>query len=225
MTNNNHRTKSKRIQCKDISTLALLRFVALWTDKKSSVTLFKHDDEPRSVWTIMLPVIPMCVMKQKFENMVRKGLIDGCYCGCRGDFIITQRGRQRIALLEEVQARRTKEYLDSIYDLAGIAPGIVSSRQLARELIVEVEGLIRKGQLTALDSLLGSVDFQRINFHTASGLLRTSARLKDRLDNWHPALSRFDQHLQLKYPSNREHILVGFNHLLEQENDRAKVGG
>lgn len=214
MTNNNHQNKSKRIQCKDVSTLTLLRFVASWTDEFSSVTLFKLDDEPRSVWQIMLPVIPMCVMKQKFENMVRKGLINGCYCGCRGDFTITPKGRQRIALLEATQARRANEYLNRFYDQAGVAPGTIVTRQVAAVVSREIEELISKGQLTAIDALLKHVKFEKLSVPMAISLIRTTFRLKDRLENWQPALLRFDLQLQANYPRRRDSLMAGLQQLL-----------
>lgn len=208
MTNNNHRTKSKRIQCKDVSTLALLRFVALWTDKKSSVTLFKLDDEPSSVWQIMLPMIPMCVMKQKFENMVRKGLVHGCYCGCRGDFTITKRGRDRIRKLEEYQVKVAREFLETFYDLAG--PGILGSRPVVVSIDSAIEDLMDKGQLTAIDALLQYADFSRFSVRMSLTLLRSPRRVVDYLDNWLPAFTRFDQHLKTQYPRRRDALIVGF---------------
>jgi predicted transcriptional regulator len=28
----------------------------------------------------------------KMKSMIKRGLVDGCPCGCRGDFVITEKG-------------------------------------------------------------------------------------------------------------------------------------
>lgn len=30
---------------------------------------------------------------EKMKGMIRRGLVDGCTCGCRGDYVITETGR------------------------------------------------------------------------------------------------------------------------------------
>lgn len=37
---------------------------------------------------------PDKLRRAKVKSMLRKGLIDGCACGCRGDFELTDKGRQ-----------------------------------------------------------------------------------------------------------------------------------
>jgi hypothetical protein len=43
-----------------------------------------------TLWDIQaeLPTFPPKVVLAKLRSMVRRGLIDGCACGCRGDFEI-----------------------------------------------------------------------------------------------------------------------------------------
>jgi len=41
----------------------------------------------------------------KMRALVRRGLVDGCVCGCRGDFTITQKGRDFLASAEGGQFR------------------------------------------------------------------------------------------------------------------------
>ena len=36
---------------------------------------------------------PERVLLAKLRRLVRRGLLDGCPCGCRGDFTITEKGR------------------------------------------------------------------------------------------------------------------------------------
>lgn len=44
-----------------------------------------------------LAVVPEKVLRAKLCAMKRRGLIDGCGCGCRGDWTITARGREALA--------------------------------------------------------------------------------------------------------------------------------
>jgi hypothetical protein len=32
----------------------------------------------------------------KMKMMIRRGVVDGCRCGCRGDFVITQKGIEEL---------------------------------------------------------------------------------------------------------------------------------
>lgn len=40
---------------------------------------------------------PEAVLLRKLQHLDRAGLIDGCPCGCRGDFTITEKGRAALA--------------------------------------------------------------------------------------------------------------------------------
>lgn len=48
--------------------------------------------------------IPIKLIRSKYKSLVKRGLIGGCYCGCRGDFEITDKG------LEKIGAIRVKKY-------------------------------------------------------------------------------------------------------------------
>lgn len=37
-----------------------------------------------------LPGIPYKVLRAKADKLIRRGLLDGCACGCRGDFRMPQ---------------------------------------------------------------------------------------------------------------------------------------
>ena len=41
---------------------------------------------------------PEAVLLRKLQHLVRRGLLDGCACGCRGDFTITDAGRVLLAV-------------------------------------------------------------------------------------------------------------------------------
>jgi hypothetical protein len=40
---------------------------------------------------------PPKVVLAKARALIKRGLIDGCGCGCRGDFVITTKGRELLA--------------------------------------------------------------------------------------------------------------------------------
>lgn len=41
--------------------------------------------------------LPWKVVAAKLSRLVRKGLLDGCTCGCRGDFTLTEQGNAILA--------------------------------------------------------------------------------------------------------------------------------
>lgn len=216
MKNNNHRTKSKRIQCKDVSTLALLEFIKSvndWNPSRAATWLDIPVDN--TVRRVVLSVVPDCVLRKKLDNMARKGLIDGCGCRCRGDFRITPKGLARISLLKETKDKITKDYLAYLYDNQSSDP--VSDRSFTRQLIFEIEECLAKGQTTALDGLLKEIDFNRVSVRVAIALTRGTARVKEYLPHWHSALLRFNEALKAKYPLRREGLMIGMTHLLPTE--------
>jgi hypothetical protein len=106
------------MQCKDIPEAPILEFLLKvergetcwtpepemkpgWGDKPiphSQATWF-WSDEPggyrpeNSVVRAMPEGVSGKLALAKMKAMVRKGLVDGCPCGCRGDFEITDMGR------------------------------------------------------------------------------------------------------------------------------------
>jgi hypothetical protein len=80
--------RSTGIQAKDIDTDAILRFVSIGA----------RDEQ----WTMFGPIcelmadIPPKVVRAKLAKLIRQGLLDGCTCGCRGDFELTEAGAERI---------------------------------------------------------------------------------------------------------------------------------
>lgn len=214
MKNNNHLTKSKRIQCKDVSTLAILEFVKGLTQKGASATWYDIEDD-NTVRRVIPMVVPNCVLRKKLDNLARKGLLDGCGCGCRGDFRITPKGVARLLVLAAVQDKNTASFLKFLYDGFTLDP--VSDRAHTRHLIWEIENSLDKGQVTALDRLLQAVDFHRISIRSATALIRGTSRAKAYLPNWEPALIRFSDVLATKYPTRRASLLIGLEHHVPKE--------
>jgi hypothetical protein len=95
------------MQCKDIPDLPVLVFLTqlpflavaigdkpvqrwgtwVWGDD------FKPDN---SVIHAMPAGTPPKLALAKMKSLIKRGLVDGCGCGCRGDFEITGRGRQAV---------------------------------------------------------------------------------------------------------------------------------
>ena len=85
------------MQCKDIPDKPILEF------------LMKHKGEwcnwyfgnERDVSQAMPKDLPNeKLVLAKMRQLMRRGLVDGCDCGCRGDFEITEKGEQWLKLNE-----------------------------------------------------------------------------------------------------------------------------
>lgn len=83
-------SRPKGVQAKDIPEDPVLRFVAA-----HPVCTWQPgwDD---SVLNAMPPGTPHWVALAKMRAFIKRGLVDGCPCGCRGGFTLTDAGRQRI---------------------------------------------------------------------------------------------------------------------------------
>lgn len=89
------------MQCKDIPEEPVLRFLAGpyegWPAPGSGTWFdFDGNPPPNSVLHAMPAGTPPKLARAKMGQMIRKGLVAGCYCGCRGDFEITAAGREAL---------------------------------------------------------------------------------------------------------------------------------
>jgi hypothetical protein len=104
------------MQCKDIPDGPILAFLAkvergetAWTPaadmvagwgagpfRYSSATWF-GDEFENSVTRAMPPRTPPKLVLAKMRQLIRRGVADGCGCGCRGDFGLTDKGRSVLA--------------------------------------------------------------------------------------------------------------------------------
>lgn len=89
-------------QCKDIPTLPVLEFL----DRiKGNWANWTYHDSPYNVRLAMPPGLPEKLYLAKMRILVSKGLVDGCDCGCRGDFLITRKGVEYLRRAREDQDR------------------------------------------------------------------------------------------------------------------------
>lgn len=82
--------KNGRLQCKDIPDAPILKFLDRLNGQWAGWWKYsKHD-----VRTAMPRDLPDNLVLAKMRRLIERGLVDGCACGCRGDFVITKRGRE-----------------------------------------------------------------------------------------------------------------------------------
>jgi hypothetical protein len=82
--------RNKSLQCKHIPDLPILEF------------LNRHDGQwcnwvfgnERDVHLAMPTGLPEKIVLAKMRQLMARGLVDGCGCGCRGDFELTEKGKQ-----------------------------------------------------------------------------------------------------------------------------------
>lgn len=82
------------MQCKDIADLPILEFVA----KHGGIgchwfTSADQEWQLRSVRNAMPDLPTEKLALAKMRQLMKRGLVDGCDCGCRGDFELTDKGR------------------------------------------------------------------------------------------------------------------------------------
>lgn len=83
--------KPRRIKAADIPDETLLRVV-------------DHIQRESGMWALTPDIaaviedchVPWKVVNAKLAKLINRGLLDGCTCGCRGDFELTDEGRELI---------------------------------------------------------------------------------------------------------------------------------
>ena len=78
------------MKCKDIPDKPILQFLFC---KNCWCTYGKGYSMP-TVQDVMPSGTPVKLQLAKMKQLVKRGLVDGCTCGCRGDFEITDKGKE-----------------------------------------------------------------------------------------------------------------------------------
>jgi hypothetical protein len=86
------------MQCKDIPTASILEFLAKMGPYEWANWF---DGDERDVSKSMPPGIDKNLVLAKMRSLIRRELVDGCGCGCRGDFYITDKGRELLEKRKE----------------------------------------------------------------------------------------------------------------------------
>ena len=94
------------MQCKDIPDEPVLRFLAGpfkdWPAPGWGTWFWSDDCKPaNSVLNAMPAGTPEKLALAKMRRLIARGLVDGCGCGCRGDFEITPKGMAWLAAYRE----------------------------------------------------------------------------------------------------------------------------
>lgn len=99
--------KNGKLQAKDIPDNLILEalypYQGSWAFWCNNNELWLGRSETRSI-DRTLCIYPRKLVHAKWKSLVRRGLVGGCDCGCRGDFEITDKG------LEKLGKPRIKEY-------------------------------------------------------------------------------------------------------------------
>jgi len=74
------------MQCKDIADFPLVLFVAT-KQREKGMWVNAWDFEPP------YSDLPDNLFRAKMGKLIERGLLDGCNCGCRGDYELTPAGR------------------------------------------------------------------------------------------------------------------------------------
>lgn len=82
---------NKSIQCKDIPDIPILEFLESLNGAWAN---WFGDESEHSVTRAMPKGIHGRLVLAKMRQLMRRGLVDGCDCGCRGDFVLTDKGKQ-----------------------------------------------------------------------------------------------------------------------------------
>ncbi len=95
------------MQCKDIPEKPILEFLnehpwpearmATWCGQRR-----RREGDGNDVSAVMPAGTPTKLVLAKMKMMKRRGVVEGCACGCRGDFRISDKGLRELTPLEPV---------------------------------------------------------------------------------------------------------------------------
>ncbi len=93
------KTPSLQERCDIIPSVPILKFVQECNDRGEWATWFPGLGN--SVANAFPSWAPESLVLPKMRLMIHDGLIDGCTCGCRGEYEITEKGRSILASFAE----------------------------------------------------------------------------------------------------------------------------
>ena len=111
MTQNNQSAPT-RPKASDLSTLDLLAFIERINHEKADTPGLRGyyvpgEYDARGCWPMGLCNVwdfpddwfglPRKVVEAKLSKLLKRGYLDGCDCGCRGDWQLTAKGREVIS--------------------------------------------------------------------------------------------------------------------------------
>jgi hypothetical protein len=82
------------VKCSDIPTIPILEFLNSLGEQKA----FMFSNHPASIFNAMTKEADYNLVLAKMRSLIKKGLVEGCGCGCRGDFGITDKGKEYLGM-------------------------------------------------------------------------------------------------------------------------------
>ncbi|MGY7979275.1 hypothetical protein L1R13_16680 [Klebsiella pneumoniae] len=83
------------MQVKDVNKIAVLKRIAEIEASGHAGTCFIGYDN--SIGLAMPEGATEKFQLAVMKNLISKGLVDGCCCGCRGDFVLTEKGVEMVS--------------------------------------------------------------------------------------------------------------------------------
>lgn len=83
------------MQCKDIPERPILEWLNVNTGEYAWATWGEGYSMP-TVRDCMPEGVPVKLQIAKMNKLINRGLVNGCGCGCRGDFYLTDKGKREL---------------------------------------------------------------------------------------------------------------------------------
>lgn len=77
------------MKCSDLDTTAILEFLA---EYRGQWCTWQVPSAYMPSVGALFPDADDRLVRRKMANLIRKGYVSGCTCGCRGDYEITEKG-------------------------------------------------------------------------------------------------------------------------------------
>lgn len=83
-----------KLQAKHLPDLSMLTTIAAISAAKKDENYGSDVSPWVLIWELerVMPHVPEKVIRAKMKSLLRRGLIEGCSCGCRGDYYILPKG-------------------------------------------------------------------------------------------------------------------------------------
>jgi hypothetical protein len=85
------KSRAKALQTKHLPDEPMLLFLLI-SHRGGTSSCTSFPGFPDSIMGVYLPSIPWKLVLSKAASLIRRGLISGCACGCRGEFRLTWKG-------------------------------------------------------------------------------------------------------------------------------------
>ncbi len=82
------------MKCSDIPTVPILEFLNSLGEQKA----FMFSNHHSSIFNAMPKEVDYNLGLAKMRSLIKKGFVEGCGCGCRGDFCITDKGKEYLGI-------------------------------------------------------------------------------------------------------------------------------